>query len=459
MQKVIKFLICFLLVFTLVSCKSKIKLDDPIDEQIYKVVVDYKNGDEKATLYTPGNLELKDPTYEGYTFVGWYVSEDTRLTLPITKDVEIFAKWSKNAVTSNITYNTNGGTLSDDAPTTYVEGVGLTLPTPTKEGCSFVGWYKDEALSDGPYTEINTEETGNVSLYAEWKTATLTKSITYVTDGGTVPSSAPTSYVPGQTAQLVPATKEGYIFRGWFNNPEFSGNIVKVINAGQKTDLTFYAKFVENKPENLNVSILGDSISTYLGYIPSSYPAAYAAGDVTSVDKTWWYQTINALGMNYCANASYSGGYVYGTDVTSGSNAERIKALASKTLGNPDVVIIHMGVNDATNKQEKAEIFKASYLQMINEIKSQYPGVKIFVCTMIAFDSGSPTATTLYNDYVQSIIDIASETDCELIELHKVINFTNLSTYMMDAKHPNAAGMKAMADEVVEVISKYYKLK
>ena len=257
----------------------------------------------------------------------------------------------------------------------------------------------------------------------------------------------------GHVIYPAPPVVEGYAFVGWDKD---CYNI--------KEDVTITALYKEGGENNYagkKFAIIGDSISTFREVIPSGYSCfyPYPTGDTNDYNQTWWMQAISTVGMNYCANASYSGGYVYGTDVTSGTNAERIKALASKTLGNPDVVIIHMGVNDATNKQEKAESFKASYLQMINEIKSQYPGVKIFVCTMIAFDSGSPTATSLYNDYVQSIIDIASETDCELIELHKVINFTNLSTYMMDAKHPNAAGMKAMADEVVEVISKYYKLK
>jgi len=77
-----------------------------------------------------------------------------------------------------ITYNTNGGSTVPDLP----EQTALPnpLPTPTKSGYTFLGWYYDsdftnEAFADDPLTD-------DVTLYAKWELTTYT--ITYNTNGG-----------------------------------------------------------------------------------------------------------------------------------------------------------------------------------------------------------------------------------------------------------------------------------
>lgn len=49
------------------------------------------------------------------------------------------------------------------------------------------------------------------------------------------------------------------------------------------------------------ISILGDSISTYVGYNPYGYAVYYkddrlCDNDITDVNDTWWKQVIDALG-------------------------------------------------------------------------------------------------------------------------------------------------------------------
>ena len=74
----------------------------------------------------------------------------------------------KGAVTEikhSITYELDGGKL-EGAPTEYVEGKGLTsLPTPTKEGYEFEGWY----YNGNKVTEISKNLTEDVVLTAKWK--------------------------------------------------------------------------------------------------------------------------------------------------------------------------------------------------------------------------------------------------------------------------------------------------
>lgn len=79
----------------------------------------------------------------------------------------VIITYSAGSQTSyTITYNTNGG--SDVLQTTGVTALPDPLPTPTKDGFTFAGWYMDDALSVSavPGTSISTD----VTLYAQWIT-------------------------------------------------------------------------------------------------------------------------------------------------------------------------------------------------------------------------------------------------------------------------------------------------
>ena len=72
-----------------------------------------------------------------------------------------------------ITYVLNNGTNPADAPSGFDAGDTVTLPTPTKTGYTFEGWYK-EAEFTNKVTNLNTTETeenplADVTLYANWK--------------------------------------------------------------------------------------------------------------------------------------------------------------------------------------------------------------------------------------------------------------------------------------------------
>jgi len=75
--------------------------------------------------------------------------------------------------TYTIEYVLNGGTLSDDSPTTYASGKITELGSATKElensedGYVFLGWYLDEELTQN-ILYIPSTMTGNIKLYASW---------------------------------------------------------------------------------------------------------------------------------------------------------------------------------------------------------------------------------------------------------------------------------------------------
>ena len=71
---------------------------------------------------------------------------------------------------------------------------------------------------------------------------------------------------------------------------------------GEKISNSLYGK---------KLSILGDSISTYNGYIPSGYDNFYPSGDVDNVNKTWWMSLINKSVYWHTNQFVISSYYVY----------------------------------------------------------------------------------------------------------------------------------------------------
>lgn len=67
--------------------------------------------------------------------------------------------------------------------------------------------------------------------------------VTLITNGGKTAFSLPTIMNSDMYLDLPVATKEGYEFKGWYENPDFKGDPVTEIAQGRKEDLTLYACF------------------------------------------------------------------------------------------------------------------------------------------------------------------------------------------------------------------------
>ena len=68
----------------------------------------------------------------------------------------------------DVTFNSNGGTLSGDATRNVVSGAVIgALPTPTRDGYTFLGWFT--AANGGEQVTESTVVTGNMTLYAHWE--------------------------------------------------------------------------------------------------------------------------------------------------------------------------------------------------------------------------------------------------------------------------------------------------
>jgi len=187
-----------------------------------------------------------DVTKNEHTFAGWHTSsggpygaigKTTRYSLTL------YARWEQSGFAVNL--HPNGGTINSGNVTKYVKGVGVTLPTEdniTKPGYKFEGWYSNAALNGTRYYTIGTNETGTKNFWAKWSPAKY--SVTFNPNGGTINSGNVMEYSYGDTVTLpTNVTKEGYDFKGWYDNPECSGTPITEITSADTGNKTYYAKW------------------------------------------------------------------------------------------------------------------------------------------------------------------------------------------------------------------------
>lgn len=164
--------------------------------------------------------ELPEVRKDNYTFDGWYhgdtkVEEDD--TIDLSSDKIIKAKWiRKDSVT--ITLNPNGGTLPDNTSNTFTVYSGNTaasLPTPSREGYDFEGWFT--AASGGEQVKADTVVSSDMTVYAHW--AKLECKVTFHPGKGTLLGDSEVYIARGKPMDYIPGIYNpaaGETFIGWY---------------------------------------------------------------------------------------------------------------------------------------------------------------------------------------------------------------------------------------------------
>ena len=104
------------------------------------------------------------------------------------------------------------------------------------------------------------------------------------------------------------------------------------------------------------ISILGDSYSTFKGYVvPDTnyvwYPQEKAENnDVQDVRQLWWHQMIREHGYRLCQNNSFSGATICHTGYKGDDYSDRSFCTRLRYLGSPDVILVFGGTNDSWAK-------------------------------------------------------------------------------------------------------------
>ena len=113
--------------------------------------------------------KLTIPEVEGYTFDGWYTTNDTHSTkfdfsTPITGDTTVYAKWTANDY--EVSFITEHGKTPTSQNVPY-NGTAKDPGKLTAEGYTFDDWYTDATYSTK--FDFGTPITGDTKVYAKWE--------------------------------------------------------------------------------------------------------------------------------------------------------------------------------------------------------------------------------------------------------------------------------------------------
>lgn len=281
----------------------------------------YTNGDETATLDGNGKLTVSG---SGYSFEGTYKRAEAgaAYTLDVFLEegtskayyqVTLGENYTYTSVkpTGTVNYVLNDGTLGAHETEINI-GVAYTLPTPTREGYFFAGWYLtaepesiEEARTDATIALGQTE----ITVYAIW---TKPVKVVYngLVDGGTqnteinigeaILSKAPADYIADVTLN-ADKTKG---FKGWYFDTEFNTqaseeNIADLLVYSGET-INLYAKWETLATVTLKYGHLIADKETHL-VKNAQFSKALAAEDNLKYNNgrpfEAWYVDVNKNGV------------------------------------------------------------------------------------------------------------------------------------------------------------------
>ena len=370
-----------------VECFFKVK------EKEYQITFNANGGtlneeNSKKVTYTKSYGTLPEPTKEGYVFTGWYTEQvngnriDSSSILDKPEAKTLYAHWNPKSYT--VIFEGNNGTPSYSNKTVVYDSKYGTLPTATRTGYTFLGWFT--AISGG--TQITKDTTVKITstqtLYAHWKVNTYT--VTFAKNDGSS-NSAGTSTVTydAKYGNLPTVSRTGYTFVGWFTAISGGTQITKDTIVKITEAQTLYAHWTANKytvtfiKNDGTSNTAGTSTVTFgsgYGALPTItrggyalagwYTAASGGTQITSgtilktasdhklyahwtvTDKTPPSCTLSVSGTTITATYSDQGGsgvayYGFTSPTTTNSNKTTITKAATYTFNVKD------GVGNSTN--------------------------------------------------------------------------------------------------------------
>lgn len=216
----------------------------------YVTFLDYDGTviENQIVLSGTNAVKPKNPSREGYTFVGWDKSLNN-----ILLDTTITAQYEINNYTVN--FETNGGTAVSTQKKTY--GSLLEKPaTPTRTDYTFMGWYTDSAFVNE--WDFSTDTLSkNITLYAKWATwsewttdTTLKNNVNYEVQSKVQYSYRDKSTKTSTSSSLSGWTQNGsYITYGawtnvgWTKTKPATSTTLQITNTRTVTDSAAYTRY------------------------------------------------------------------------------------------------------------------------------------------------------------------------------------------------------------------------
>lgn len=194
------------------------------------------------------------------------------------------------------------------------------------------------------------------------------------------------------------------------------------------------------------ISVLGDSISTLKGYTETAgcfYGKKLCAqAGIRDVHDVWWMRVIEGFGGELENVSAFMG-----SCVSEGFGLGRCGIERADELGQPELVLVHMGVNDAFFGVPEA-LFEKEYRRLLARLKELHPGAKV-ICSTPMRGRKVLEEVPLFSDktdlplarWAEIIRAAAAEAGAVVADL-----WASGEVYdAVDGSHPTAGGMEAIA--------------
>ena len=225
------------------------------------------------------------PTAEGYTFAGWYTDADGEykynFASPVNKDIKLYAKWIKDAVTPEpkdftikyISTDENQGTVDPSSETVKVKGGEIKgSEAKAKPGYKFVKWIDtegNEVSKDEKFVPTERKDATYIAVFEKEEKVTPTPepknfTIKYIStdeNQGTVSPESETVKVDGGEIKGSEAkAKPGYKFVKWIDTEGNEVSKDEKFVPTERKDATYIAVFEKEEkvtptPEPKNFTI------------------------------------------------------------------------------------------------------------------------------------------------------------------------------------------------------------
>lgn len=199
------------------------------------------------------------------------------------------------------------------------------------------------------------------------------------------------------------------------------------------------------------IAVLGDSYSTYEGFIPEDNaiwyynPTHTDQTDVTSVEQTWWWQVVKEGGYKLGMINAYSGSTICNTGYRDEDFTDRSFVTRANNLGNPDIILICGATNDSWAGVKMGEYqyegwkradlyyFRPAMAKMLSDIRQHYPNVDVYF---------------ILNSELKEVVNQSVDEVCR----HYNVPVIKLKDIDKKSGHPSVKGMKSFAEQVLKVL-------